>query len=734
MKPTCPECEAELALPSLTKKQLGSLDTDSLKFNCAKCDKELSVGDFIKGGVAGMFGGAFAFGKNADGEESLLDELNPVDSDSSLDDGLGLDELDLGDSLDLDKPGGDAMSAGVGTPDLGIADIDGDGDSEPDLSVVSDEVAEDDFVVDELTSLDKDEDTLEFASDELELSDDGPAVAGSLPLDGAAPKEDAPKDADADDDIDWLADELADDDTDLEFDDTLVDSGDDTPDVVVGEKPSMAIDDDEFDLELSDAEDAVAGQTVDGLAGEFEPADSDDTVAAAGIFEMRDPPLAASLAEPVAPSGDGHATDEPTAPFGFEQEPQPGSYKTAPLAPKKGGLLGTLAKVGIGGLLALAVAQGAAWWGLGMDPAGLAGVVPEFMVPQSLRKQVARVVPSIPAANPGSAAKDDGMEEDTHEFQQDMGSKDQAVADGSGTAGDGSGTAGNGSGTVAPGVAEGSGMANDDGSANANVMDGSGTNGDLASDDGSGTVPEEDVSAMFDDSGMDDLASDMSDDTPEATDESQDDLADLLGAADPPVVEAASPFAGGAPNGFPTYTTQDLAGVIPVATRALQRFEEARLTNSPDLNPVAKEFYFAINDVAEQATLATRGDGSDVLSKSRDLLRSLNEDQQGRCSAWAHAWLNKDYGKGVVFAADVVAVSKSGDLYELALTLANKRKTQVMAVTRMNPADNPVMTFKSGSRLLLMGVIVKDPGQSLPGYSSLESKVVYITDQIVEGK
>ena len=139
-------------------------------------------------------------------------------------------------------------------------------------------------------------------------------------------------------------------------------------------------------------------------------------------------------------------------------------------------------------------------------------------------------------------------------------------------------------------------------------------------------------------------------------------------------------------------------------------------------------------DVAEQATLATRGDGSDVLSKSRDLLRSLNDDQQGRCSAWAHAWLSKDYGKGIVFAADVVAVSQTGDLYELALTLANKRKTQVMAVTRMNPADNPIMTFEKGRRLLLMGVIVKDPGQNLPGYSSLESKVVYVTDQIVEGK
>ena len=477
-------------------------------------------------------------------------------------------------------------------------------------------------------------------------------------------------------------------------------------------------------------------------------ADAGDNVEAAGIFEMRDPPLAASLAEPVAPDGTGHATDEPTAPFGFEQAPQPGSFKTAPLPPKRGGLVGKIAKLGIAGLLLAAIAQGAAWWGLGLDPANLAHKVPKFLVPKHMRKQVVSFPTRKPSTDMGSTDEGSGGADgsatpNAHGIEEKAGSGTTTPFD------DGGGTndLAEGADNVDGGLASaGSGTASDAGSGT--TGDGSATNnadsGNIASaesNDGSDmrtTTAPTDAAPTFDNGGLDDLAGDMEEDPGEPA--SDDDLADMLGASDPPVVDVPSPFEGAGPTGFATYGTQDLAGAIPVARKALQRFEQARLTDPPNAKPspetlaAAKEFFFAINDVAEQATLVPHAESTEILSTSRDLLRSLNDDQQGRCSAWAHAWITRDLGKGIVFAADVLGVNKSGELYELALTIPNKQRTQVTAVTRMNPADNPVMTFKKGNRVLLMGLIVNDPGSNLPGYSGLESKVVYFTDQIVEGK
>ncbi len=792
MKPTCPDCGAALSLPTLTDKQLGSLDADSLQFNCPKCEKQLSVKDFMKDSVAGMVTGLLPFGKDADGNENLLDELDLTGVESTSNDENGLDDLDLGeldlgdsvdlgDSLDVELDIDDSLSEAadkLGTPDLqtpelGIANIVDDGDDAPELSVVSDTVDIDDFEADELPSLDDDDEILEFASDELDLADETPLAAEEVqsnePADSVS--EAAASDGDAgegDDDIDWLSDELVDDDTDLEFDDTLVDSGDITPDMQVADVASSDVDDAEFDFDLSDAEDAtddaaghLAGATMAGEevveefnvmadetvaavtegADEFVPADAGDHVEAAGIFEMRDPPLAASLAEPVAPDGTGHATDEPTAPFGFEQAPQPGSFTTAPLPPKRGGLIGKIAKLGIVGLLLAAIAQGAAWWGLGLDPANLAHKVPKFLVPKHMRKQVVSFPERRPSTDMGSADEGSGSADGSATANAD------AV---DGNAGSGTTTpfdAGSGTNDLAGGTDNaGSGTASDAGSGT--TGDGSETNsansGGIASaesNDGSDmkttTTAPTDAAPLFDNGGLDDLAGDREEDPAEPT--SDDDLADMLGASDPPVVDVPSPFEGANPTGFATYGTQDLAGAIPIARKALQRFEQARLTDPPDhASPetlaAAKEFYFAINDVAEQATLVPHAESTEILSTSRDLLRRLNDDQQGRCSAWADQWISKDLGKGVVFAADVLGISKSGELYELALTIPNKQRTQVTAVTRMNPADNPVMTFEKGTRVLLMGLIVNDPGSNLPGYSGLESKVIYFTDQIVEGK
>ena len=161
MKPTCPDCGAALSLPTLTTKQLGSLDADSLQFNCPECEKQLSVKDFMKDSVAGMVTGILPFGKDADGNENLLDELDLTGAESTSNDESGLDdldlgELDLGDSLNVDKTLGEASDK-LGTPDLqtpelGIANIVNDGDDDPDLSVVSDSVDMDDFEADELPS------------------------------------------------------------------------------------------------------------------------------------------------------------------------------------------------------------------------------------------------------------------------------------------------------------------------------------------------------------------------------------------------------------------------------------------------------------------------------------------------------------------------------------------------------------------------------------------------------
>ena len=748
MKPTCPECGAELALPSFTEKHLDSIDTKSLMFECPACEKELSVSQFAKGNIedflrdAGWIGagtpvvddivdkGLDALGLGDDDDDAL--DIGELDTESvDVDESLDLnDALDSGETLDLDGASPAGNSAELGTPELSIADVDDDEEIDLNLVVGDSGDASDvdgDFVADELPSLDE----LDTDSDagEFELDDEIPPVAGSVmdsleesvdvdeelvddavdvadELESALASEpifggDESDDGVADEEMEWLSEDLLDDDTDLETEDTLVEG-----------------------QEAAAIETPVDLGARDGADG-FEPT---DTATAAGIFEMRDPPMEATLQEPVAPAPDAKATDQATAPFDYEQSPPPGSFQTAPLPPKRGGLLSTLLKVGVGAVGTLAILQGIAWWGLGIDPAGLADLAPSFLVPKGMK--TARVV-SFPQRRPDSFPTDDSGTEDGSDSRSSMddGSDSRPAIDNERSAPDAMVDA-------APETEQPQTPAFESDIPPKDTPPGAFPGDSAMADGGSETKPAatDDVASNplggFDDPADDDLG-DLAD-----TD-SEDDLADMLGAADPPIVDANSLFEGNHPEGFETYSVLDLAGSINSASQALQEFEETRLAETritPRLKQAGRNFYMSYADVAEQATLLRRVDSEDALSKSRDLLRELTPEQQGRCSAWASAWMAKDLGKGIVFAADVNGVTKSGELFEIGLTLANKAKTQVTAVTRVDPKDNDIMSFDSGTRVLIMGVIVNNPSDILPGYLGLESKVVYLTDLFVQAK
>jgi DNA-binding transcriptional LysR family regulator len=71
------------------------------------------------------------------------------------------------------------------------------------------------------------------------------------------------------------------------------------------------------------------------------------------------------------------------------------------------------------------------------------------------------------------------------------------------------------------------------------------------------------------------------------------------------------------------------------------------------------------------------------------------------------------HDRGIVRAGTVDAIVSSGELYKTHLELADKPQTSISVMSRVNPQQNPLLTYQSGDRVIILGVIVDTDAQTI---------------------
>lgn len=204
------------------------------------------------------------------------------------------------------------------------------------------------------------------------------------------------------------------------------------------------------------------------------------------------------------------------------------------------------------------------------------------------------------------------------------------------------------------------------------------------------------------------------------------------GEVPPGVASQSSPQQLGPPLQA-SFTKEDVEAAIVAARQADQRLDEAQLTQSQDLREVARAFFVAFADLAEKATLVDRTAADQVVPATRELLSDFEFDdkKQRMIGNAARGWLDNNLGQGVLLAGQVESIQAIGDLYEMEITLSGKSPSPVTVVSRLAPPPNTLAQFDKGDRLILLGVVVDDPGRNLLGYQGSRARVVWMSDLFV---
>lgn len=92
----------------------------------------------------------------------------------------------------------------------------------------------------------------------------------------------------------------------------------------------------------------------------------------------------------------------------------------------------------------------------------------------------------------------------------------------------------------------------------------------------------------------------------------------------------------------------------------------------------------------------------------------------------AASWLGlvNPESPGVLLSGVVKSVESEGAYFVTTLELTGKKRQELAVISRTNSTVGP-RTYQVGSRVLLLGVIVRQPVQSISGYQGIEQLVVW---------
>ncbi len=407
-----------------------------------------------------------------------------------------------------------------------------------------------------------------------------------------------------------------------------------------------------------------------------------------------------------------------------------------------------MAKALLGLLLAAFALQGGLWWGIGVDPIGLAGRIPSslsWMIPAGLRPRNVALKPALPPMNDAvNQPKDQGSKPPAEPIPDDIPPAEHAVAapvQQETEPENDSAESGDDEFVPNPNLAL---EANDD--LNFDAEDSHVSESPSEFESGSALAdsnfqPTEDRRPV--DSmplpGMD--AS--TDDSEFSVDTAAggpvlgtDDAADTGTAPQPLVLDElegqpASALAG--PIDAPSYSRNEVAAAIAAARDADQGLTDARLNRGDDLVNKAEQFYRSFAMLAEMATYVNRDGADQVLDSARSLIGSFEfDDKKQRMIANAtRNWMKAQIGSGVFVAANIADVVPKGELFEIRATLLGKEATPLTLLTPIDPTNATSLRFVSGDTILLLGTIIQQPDRNIEGYSGAAQTVIWFTDLAV---
>jgi hypothetical protein len=180
----------------------------------------------------------------------------------------------------------------------------------------------------------------------------------------------------------------------------------------------------------------------------------------------------------------------------------------------------------------------------------------------------------------------------------------------------------------------------------------------------------------------------------------------------------------------PQATAGDLAQAVDVANAAFAKYEKIPKEDSEHARQAFVELYEAAGEVGRTMSYLNPADPqlADSVARVQELLGALsgaNGVSRLRPIKFLTArwWPEHPVGQGLLAAGTVKAFESRGSLFDVTLqTGASDSPLSVPLVTAKNPRD----LCKVGDELVVLGRVVEQPKESLPGYDGDEPRVLLV--------
>lgn len=174
---------------------------------------------------------------------------------------------------------------------------------------------------------------------------------------------------------------------------------------------------------------------------------------------------------------------------------------------------------------------------------------------------------------------------------------------------------------------------------------------------------------------------------------------------------------------FPRYTGIQLHSALSRALTALERLRDAAGKPREERQQSARGLYERLCDVGQIVADVDLEDPQlgQRMNAAEALLGRIASDEQlmDLFSRTASSWLAfpSRTSNGIVLAGRVVEIRAAGPFTESHLKLSDDQQTVIRILSRVSPALDARMPYQVGDELLVLGLILDDPAQSLEGYA-----------------
>jgi hypothetical protein len=176
----------------------------------------------------------------------------------------------------------------------------------------------------------------------------------------------------------------------------------------------------------------------------------------------------------------------------------------------------------------------------------------------------------------------------------------------------------------------------------------------------------------------------------------------------------------------PRYGVADLQVAVEQALQASVAWDTSPDQTAPHRAMLTEEFYSAFAYVGEIMAFMTPGDANarELAAAAHDLLASFEQQPKKLAMIGNRAaeWLDQPArpNQGIFLFGTVGQIQPQGALFATELELASLKKRTVSVVSRIDPTG----FYAPGDHILMLGALIRDPAQNLPGYAGRAMVVV----------